>query len=310
MKKKSILIGFITLFLAVGLTGCTRGLNGKGETFQLSVKEFATYAYNELFTLSEETYENFMHASYLTVIDYYGEVHVMKISAEIERHPWDFSRLDDNDTFKNYIENDGSKRRVGIDVSQFQGYINWETVAGQIDFAIVRIGYRGYVAGNLTMDPFYHNNMQGAIQNGVDVGVYFYSQATSYEEGVEEANFVLNNLGEYALNYPIVIDIEDPLDDEARTAHMTSYEHTEACIGFLDTVEAAGHKGMIYTNRNYYALNLIIEMLYEKGYPIWFAQYASMPDWPHPFHIWQYSEAGRISGIETTVDLNLEMITP
>lgn len=304
MKKHIILIGLCIGLMTV-LAGCQRKYYGKGMPFEMSTSELPGYQNDNITALSADNYERFMHASYIRVVDKFGEQKKIKISANIKRHEWDFANLDNSGLFKNYIEADGSTKKVGIDVSEYQGAINWESVAGVVDFAIIRLGYRGYTNGNIALDTWYSANMQGASENGVPVGVYFFSQATSYDEGVEEANFVLSHLGEYNLAYPIVLDREDPMQDEARTNNLSVEEHTQATLGFLETIAASGRKVMMYTNRTYYALYLDLEKIYQ--YPIWFAQYADEPDWPYEFSIWQYTESGQIPGISGPVDLNLEM---
>lgn len=305
MKKQIILTGLCIGLLAV-LSGCQRDYYGKGLPFEMSTSKLPGYQNDAILTLSADNYERFMQASYIRVVDKFGEQQKIKISANIKRHEWDFANLDSSDIFKNYTEADGSIKRVGIDISEHQGVIDWEKVAGQIDFAFIRLGYRGYTEGNLAMDARYSTNMQGATENDVPVGIYFYSQATTYEEGAEEANFVLNQLGDYSLAYPIVLDREDPMQEDARTNNLSVEEHTQAALGFLETIAASGHKVMMYTNRTYYALYLDLEQIYQ--YPIWYAQYADEPDWPYEFSIWQYTESGVVPGVSGFVDLNLEMM--
>lgn len=292
--------------LMVVLSGCQKTYYGKGLPFEMDTSKLPGYSNENIAAMSEDNYERFMHASYILVTDKFGEIQKIKISANITRHTWDFANLDASGSFKNYVEADGSTKRVGIDVSEHQGAINWETVAGYVDFAFVRLGYRGYTSGNLVVDGYYSSNMAGATENGVDVGVYFYSQATTYEEGVEEANYVLSNLGDYSLAYPIVLDREDPMSEDARTNNLSVEQHTQAALGFLETIAASGHKAMMYTNRMYYALYLDLDQIYQ--YPVWYAQYADEPDWPYEFSIWQYTESGEVPGISGTVDLNLEMM--
>mgnify|MGYP000024239614 CR=1 FL=1 len=304
MKKHIILAG-LCIGLMVVLAGCQRKYYGKGRPFEMSTSKLPGYHNDNITAFSADNYERFMHASYIRVVDKFGEQQKIKISANIKRHEWDFANLDNSGLFKNYVEADGSVKKVGIDVSEHQGAIDWERVAGQVDFAIIRLGYRGYTNGNIALDAWYASNMAGAAENNVSVGVYFYSQATSYEEGVEEAKFVLSNLGAYNLAYPIVLDREDPMQEDARTNNLSVEEHTQAALGFLETITASGHKAMMYTNRTYYALYLDLERVYQ--YPIWFAQYADEPDWPYEFSIWQYTESGQIPGISGQVDLNLEM---
>lgn len=305
MKRRFVFTGICISMLFL-LSGCQKNYYNKGLPFEMSTSELPGYHNANILALSEDNYERFMHASYIRLTDKYGNFHKIKISASIKRHEWDFSDLQSDGTIKNYVEEDGSVKRIGVDVSEHQGAINWERVAGVVDFAMIRIGYRGYSGGTLVMDGYYSANMEGATKNGVPVGVYFYSQATSYEEGVEEANFVLAHLGDYALSYPIVLDREDPMQEDARTNDMSKEEHTQAALGFLETIQAAGYHVMTYTNRNYYALYLDLEQIYQ--YPVWLAQYADEPDWPYEFSIWQYTESGEIPGISGVVDLDLEMM--
>lgn len=305
MRKYIVFCG-LSLFLMMTMCGCQKDYYGKGLPFEMSTSQLPGYANDEIAMMSASNYERFMEASYIRVVDKFGVLQKIKISPNIPRHSWDFGKLDDSDRFKNYVEDDGTMKRVGIDVSEHQGVINWETVSREVDFAFVRLGYRGYANGNMVTDAYYSTNMQGAISNNVPVGVYFYSQATSYEEGVEEANYVLSQLGDYNLSYPIVLDREDPMQEDARTNNMSVEQHTQAALGFLETIEAAGRSTMIYTNQMYYALYLDLEQIYK--YPVWFAQYANEPVWPYEFSIWQYSESGEVPGIYGPVDMNIEMI--
>lgn len=305
MRKYITFTGLLVCMLFM-MTGCQRDYYGKGMEFAVSTSAFPGYGNDVIRALSADNYERFLHASYIVVTDKFGEIQKVKISANINRHAWDFSNLDTSEDFKKYIAEDGSVSKVGIDVSEHQGAINWERASGAVDFAIIRLGYRGYGSeGGIALDGYYTANMQGAVENGVPVGIYFYSQATSYEEGVEEANFVLQNMGSYALSYPIVLDREDPMVEEARTNDLSVEQHTQASLGFLETIQAAGYPAMMYTNRMYYALYLNIESIYQ--YPIWYAQYADEPDWPYEFNIWQYTENGEVPGVSGPVDLNIQM---
>jgi GH25 family lysozyme M1 (1,4-beta-N-acetylmuramidase) len=212
--------------------------------------------------------------------------------------------LIEDEYFKYYTENGAVTSSVGIDVSRYQGSINWTQVkASGVDFAFVRVGYRGYGNGQIVLDDTFDYNTAEALKNDLNVGVYFYSQATTYEEGVEEAQFVLNHVEAYNINLPIVLDTEDAMDAEARTANLTPEERTQACLGFMETIRAAGYDTMLYANLRWIALNLDISQLH--GYDIWFAQYAEQPRLPYTYKIWQYSQEGTVPGISQPVDLNI-----
>lgn len=138
---------------------------------------------------------------------------------------------------------------LGIDVSTYQGEIDWEQVAlSGIDFAMIRLGLRGYTQGGIRMDSMFERNIDEALAAGLDVGVYFFSQAVSVQEAEEEADFVLGQLEGYTLTYPVVFDWESVSDASARTNHMDAEEVTRCAAAFCDKIAAAGYTPMIYVN--------------------------------------------------------------
>lgn len=194
----------------------------------------------------------------------------------------------------------------GIDVSRHQEQINWKKVAEDgVSYAFIRGAYRGYSEGKLMEDEYFEDNIEGALENDIHVGVYFYTQATSEEEAVEEAEFLLDLLEPYDVKYPVVLDLEDPETSSARTAEMTKEEHTKAAIAFLETVKKAGYTPMIYGNLKTFMLMLDLEQL--EDYDKWFAYYNTPVYFPYEFTVWQYSAKGSIDGIKGDVDMNVCM---
>ena len=194
----------------------------------------------------------------------------------------------------------------GIDVSRFQETIDWSKVAGDgVEFAFIRVGYRGYgSSGRLVEDEYFEKNIQGALKAGIKVGVYFYSQAITEEEAVEEANFVLERIAPYNVECPVVFDVERVTADEnARMNHITTEERTYVTKVFCQTIENAGYKPMIYHNTQMGALMLDLTELEE--YDKWFAAYTDTLYYPYEYKVWQYSEKGRVAGIKNNVDLNI-----
>lgn len=191
----------------------------------------------------------------------------------------------------------------GIDVSAYQGKIDWEQVADSgIEFAIIRMGYRGYAGGQLVEDKYARANLKGALDAGLDVGVYFFSQAISPEEAVEEAEFVLNIVKDYDITLPVVYDWEY-INDTARTAGMDARTLTDCCIAFCDTVAEAGYSPMVYFN-SYQARTLMY--LHElEAYPFWLALYSDRMTYPYRIEMWQYTCTGSVPGIEGDVDINV-----
>ena len=222
---------------------------------------------------------------------------------------YDFSCLttDEETGYKSFRdEKNGVTARMGIDVSEFQGEeIDWKQVKKRgVEFAIIRLGYRAYgESGDLVLDAMYEQNIREASKAGIDVGVYFFSQAVSAAEAVEEAEFVLDHVKKYDITGPVVYDTEEIKWDAARTDENTKQEFTNYCKVFCDTVSHAGYDPMIYSNMEWMAFTLDMEELSE--YDFWYADYCEIPQCPYDYKIWQYSESGAVPGISANVDLNL-----
>jgi len=204
------------------------------------------------------------------------------------------------------VEYTGQDYRVvrGVDVSGFQGEIDWDLVkADGIDFAMIRVGGRFLNSGGLYDDSFFARNVEGALAAGLQVGVYFFSQAITPEEGVEEAEFVLEKLGDYPITMPVVVDWEYLGGSEARTYGVEPEQITAAVAAFCDRVAEAGHTPMMYLNG--YCGYIKMDLRQLAHVPIWFAQYSDAPRFAYHFSMWQYTDSGQVDGIPAPVDLNL-----
>ncbi|MBD5522520.1 MAG: hypothetical protein HDR03_15075 [Lachnospiraceae bacterium] len=208
------------------------------------------------------------------------------------------------DELLEYYEGDNIISHKGIDVSKYQEKIDWKKVAqDDVEYAFIRLGIRGYTEGEIKKDDTFNNNIEGALKNNIDVGVYFFSQATSVEEAKEEAEFVLNEIEPYNVTYPVVLDVEAVNVDNARTEDVTKEERTEYCIAFCDMIKNAGYTPMIYGNLKTFMMLLDIEQL--EDYDKWFAQYDTELYYPYDFKVWQYTDKGKVNGISTDVDMNI-----
>lgn len=197
---------------------------------------------------------------------------------------------------------------IGIDVSSHQQEIDWQRVkAAGVEFAMIRVGYRGYTRGDLELDSYFLRNIEGAIAAGLDVGVYFFSQAIDIREAIAEAEFVLNWIDGYDLTYPVVFDWED-IEADARTDNMDMITLTGCAYAFCEKIEKAGYRAGIYFNQRfgYQELNL----LSLQDYVFWLAEYNPTPTFTYHFDLWQYSAEGTVDGIDTPVDLNLGFYKP
>lgn len=193
----------------------------------------------------------------------------------------------------------------GIDVSKHQGNIDWTKVkTSDVKFAMIRCGYRGYTEGNLNEDIQFINNVKGAYNNGIKIGLYFYSSAINEKEAIEEANFVLDLIKKYGIKkyitYPITIDIED--FEGTRNYSLTVQERTNVVKAFCNTIKNAGYKPMLYSYT--YFLEEKLNMNQLSNFDTWIADYYGNTWYNRPYTIWQYTDKGVINGISGNVDLN------
>ena len=194
--------------------------------------------------------------------------------------------------------------RTGVDVSSYQGDIDWNAVreAGA-EFAIVRVGFRGYGTGALVEDNAFAQNAADAAKAGLTVGVYFYSQAVTEEEAAEEARFVVERLRGTTVSGPIAYDLEFYTADEARTDDLTGEQATQNAIAFCDVIRQAGYEPVVYMNLHWAGSMYGMEEL--AHLPVWLASYGPVPALDRGVTLWQYSESGVVDGIEGPVDLDL-----
>jgi len=205
--------------------------------------------------------------------------------------------VDENNTVVSY---------KGIDVSEYQGNINWSKVAADgVDFAIMRSHYRGYGTGRLVRDAQIDANLKGAIDNGIHVGVYVFSQAINREEAIEEAEAAIESLAPYATNVPIIIDVERVAGAKPRMDALSVEERTDVILTFCDTVREAGYIPMIYYNTEMGALYVDLTRL--EGITKWYAWYGEWLYFPYEYDIWQYKDTGKVNGINGNVDMNVAL---
>lgn len=196
---------------------------------------------------------------------------------------------------------------LGVDVSEHQGQIDWEQVAqSEVDFAMVRLGYRGWgTEGIMRPDARGLENLDGAAKAGLKVGVYFFSQATSVEEAIEEARFLLQLLDGRKLDMPVVFDWENVSAEDARTANMNKAAITACALAFCREMEAGGYDTMVYFYLALAKWKLDLPALQDAGIDFWLAMYSDQLGYAYQVRMWQYANDGYVPGIKTKVDLNL-----
>lgn len=234
-----------------------------------------------------------------------GRFHFVPINRELKLNQLDVANLNilENGEYQ-YLTDGQVTSHKGIDVSSHQGDIDWKQVAQDgVEFAIIRLGYRGYGSeGKLVEDTKFEDNIKGASAAGIKVGVYFFSQAVTTEELMEEANLVLEKIAPYKIECPVVYDVEKTSKD-GRMNNISVEERTQLTALFCQTIQAAGYKPMIYHNTEMGALMIDVAAL--EDYDKWYACYSGQMFYPYEYKIWQYSDKGRVAGISTDVDLDI-----
>ena len=234
-----------------------------------------------------------------------GKFHFVPINRELKLNNYEVANLNilENGEFQ-YLTDGQVTSHKGIDVSSHQGNIDWNLVAQDgVEFAIIRVGYRGYGSeGRLVVDEKFENNIKGATAAGIKVGVYFFSQAINEAELLEEANLVLEQIAPYKIECPVVYDVEKT-SAQGRMNAISVEERTQLTKLFCQTIADAGYRPMIYHNTEMGALLINIAEL--EDYDKWYASYSDQMFYPYEYKIWQYSDKGKIQGISTDVDLNI-----
>jgi len=222
-------------------------------------------------------------------------------------YQWD--HLQSSGNLMSYEDNVYSSAQ-GIDVSQHQGDIDWKQVSDAgIEFAFIRTAYRGYGSGDFYADDNFDVNMQGATANGIDAGIYVFSQAITVDEAVEEADYAIRSARKYKIDLPIVFDMEGSIDGEqGRVMTITAEKRAQMAVTFMNRVKAAGYDTM------YYGSSLLLEGMFDlqylQDYPLWLAEYdARYPNYPYTFEYWQYSSTAVIPGIAgNTTDMDIRFV--
>lgn len=246
------------------------------------------------------------HAGQVFINDGFGMVWITPLE-DVEANPFTPEQFYFHDNRLRYSGYDYDTE-LGVDVSYFQGDIDWSMVAADgIDFAYIQVGYRGYTEGGLFEDTNFHANVQGAMNNGLDVGVYMFSQAITVQEAIEEANFVLERIKGYNVTLPVVFDWEI-IDngDAARTDNMDSAVLNDCAVAFCETVKAAGYQPGVYFNRHFGYYEYDLSRL--KDYTFWAAVPGNYPDFYYAAELWQYSFHDLVDGIQTETDMNMRFI--
>lgn len=305
-KKLSALLLVFTMLML-----CSCGSSGKkiktgpDELF-ISLDDMLEVA-DDSWTMTELL--NRLYPDYVIYTDSDGFFQYRKKLSSMAPPQYDMDKMTtDSSGFKVYdAGNPQQQSWKGIDVSSYQGEIDWKQVAKSgVDFAFIRLGYRGYSEGAFVKDDRFDENVKAAIKNNIGVGVYFVTQAISAEEAEEEAKWVLDAIKPYKITWPVVYDIEGNASPDARANGNTPEQNTENIIAFCDAIKDAGLVPMIYSNTRWFVSEMDLSKL--SDYDIWYAFYNNSPYFPYNYQIWQYSDNGSVKGISSPVDLDISFV--
>lgn len=228
------------------------------------------------------------------------------ISPYLTKNTFDFTKMEDKAGLKRYMENGRKTSYVGVDISKHTGKVSFDRIkAAGVDYVMIRLGSRGYSTGQITLDENFKENMEGAIEAELDIGVYFYSQAISPDEAIQEVNFVVQNLEPYRahLKYPVAFNMGFVSNDKSRIEGLSREDKTTVTASFMEGIRAAGYVPMIYGDKEW--LLKEIDMTKLQDYDVWLSQEEEIPDYPYRYSMWQYNTDGVVNGIDGGADLNI-----
>ncbi len=236
-----------------------------------------------------------------------GETEWVKINPRIEKHSYDFTKLVcQSDIMKYYV--DGKQASyAGVEISEEQDYVDFGKLKKEgISFVMLRVGARRYSTGQIMEDDYFADNIKRATDAGLDIGVYFFSQAITEAEAEEEAKWVLDMVKEYELEYPIVYKMTYISNDSSRIDDLSKDEKTKIALKFLDTVEDGGYVPMMYGTKEWLIKQVNLSRF--EDYDIWLSQNGDLPDYPYRFAVWQYASDGDVEGISGGANMLISFI--
>lgn len=255
-------------------------------------------------TTTEESKDDGNH---IQIVYSDGSEEWVRINPYLEKNNYDFTNLVSNDGKMKYYSDGKKISYLGVDISRYQKEVDFEALKSDgIEFVMIRVGARGYKTGEIQLDEYFEENIRKASEAGLDIGLYFFSQAVTQEEAVEEAQLVLDNIKEYEILYPIAYDMEFIENDTARVETLTRDERTEIAAAFLNHINGAGYTPMLYGDTEWLVKRIDVAKF--NASCIWLAEEADIPKYPYRYEMWQYTTQGQVRGINGFVDLNISFV--
>lgn len=232
----------------------------------------------------------------------------LEISEKIPLHNYDFTKMKITNGKMTYYEGNKKLSRLGVELSEENGEVDFEALKQSgIDFVMLKVGSRGYETGLIRQDEKFSDNIAAAIDAGLEVGVYFCSQAISAEEAVQEAEFVENALLSYRITYPVAFRMDSIVNDVARTDILDEEQKTQVAEAFLHDMERAGYSVILYGSRDWLLTEILPEELLADT-DVWLAEQAAIPEYPYQFKMWEYAGDGSVNGVQGEVNYTISFV--
>ena len=255
----------------------------------------------------EVTEENDGKHTLITNLD--GTTEWAVISPQIPKCEYDFTNLYNQSGRLKYFEGDKCTSYFGIDVSKDNSYIDFNKVKKDgVSFVMIRLGSRGYQTGQLSVDEYFRDNIKRANDAGLDVGIYFVSQALTEDEAREEAQFVIDNILGYQVTYPIALVMQPVKNDKARSDALSKKDRTTVMRAFLKAIKDKGYVPIVYGTKRSLFKDIDLSKIV-GDYDIWLSDTGSdYPDYPYRYAMWQYSYKGSVDGVSGDVTYNISFV--
>ena len=232
----------------------------------------------------------------------------VEIDDKIPKSDYDFTKMKTVNGKMTYYDGNKKLSRLGVEISEENGTVDFETLRDEgIDFVMLKVGARGYGTGLISLDQNFVTNIEAASEAGLEIGVYFCSQAVTVDEAIEEAQFVAANLIPYKITYPVALRMESIKNDTARTDILDTEQKTQIVETFLKEVEREGHDAILYGDRDW-LLSEILSSEILKKYDVWLTDQSPVPDYPYQFKMWEYAGGESINGVGREVNYTISFV--
>lgn len=237
-----------------------------------------------------------------------GTTEWLEIDEDIPLHSYDFTKMKAKNGKMAYYEGNKRLSRLGVTLSKESGSVDFEALreAG-VDFVMLKVGGRGYETGLISADESFAANIEAAQKAGLEVGVYFSSQAVSVTEATEEANFVAGQLLSYKITYPVAFRMDSITNDTARTDILGQEQKTQIAEAFLNTIKREGYSVVIYGDKGWLLTEVLSKELL-NNYDVWLTEQSPVPDYPYQFKMWEYAAGETIEGVEKEVSYTISFV--